>query len=96
VSDLIPPWKFERPLCAEIGTEIFYIEDKDEITDKVRQADYQSAKLICSKCEHITECGEWAVKKEVHGFWGGFTPRERRDIRGRLNIVLEEEGRLVS
>lgn len=96
MSNLVPPWKFERPLCAEIGTEIFYIEDKDEVTDKVRQADYQSAKSICLRCEHMTECGNWAIRKEKHGFWGGYTPRERRELRNKLNIVLEEDAKLVS
>lgn len=96
MSDLTPPWKFERPLCAEIGTEIFFIEDKDEATSRARQADYTSAKLICSRCEHITECGEWAIKKEKHGFWGGYAPHERKAIRSKLNIVLEEDAKLVS
>lgn len=91
MTKLVPPWKFTEALCAEIGTEIFYIEDRDENISRSRQLDYEMAKRICNKCSHITQCAQWAINKEKHGFWGGLTPLERKKIRGRMNIVLEEE-----
>jgi hypothetical protein len=41
-------------------------------------------------CSHLKECGEWAIRNEKYGFWGGYSPVERKQIRGKLNIILEE------
>lgn len=90
MSKLTPPWEFKEALCAEIGTEVFFIEDKDEIIDRSKQADYSIAKRVCQKCIHLTECGEWAINKEKFGLWGGFTPQERKKIRRARNITIQE------
>ena len=91
MSELVPPWMYEQPLCAEIGAELFYIEDKDEEVVGQRLNGYIEAKKICSKCIHISECGEWAIKNEKHGFWGGYSPEERKQVRSKLNIMLTED-----
>ncbi len=91
MSELVPPWKYEQPLCAEIGAELFYIEDKDEEVVGQRLNGYIEAKKICLACVHIEECGNWAVQNEKHGFWGGYSPEERKQIRSRLNIILKED-----
>jgi hypothetical protein len=91
MSELVPPWKYEQPLCAEIGAELFYIEDKDEEVIGQRLNAYIDAKKICSSCVHLKECGDWAVQNEKHGFWGGYSPEERKHIRGKLNIILKED-----
>jgi hypothetical protein len=31
------------------------------------------------------------VQNEKHGFWGGYSPVERKQIRGKLNIILTED-----
>lgn len=85
------PWKYENPLCAEVGTDLFYIDDRDEIKSVPRISDYENAKKICKKCPHLAECREWAIQKEAHGFWGGLNPRERKTIRGKLKIVISED-----
>ena len=42
------PWEFEEPLCAEVGVEIFYTDDKDE--KKVESmSTYAMANSICKK-----------------------------------------------
>ena len=91
MTDLVPPWKYEQPLCAEIGAELFYIEDKDEEVVGHRLNAYIDAKKICSSCAQLKECGDWAVQNEKHGFWGGYSPEERKQIRRKLNIILKED-----
>lgn len=90
VSKLTPPWEFKEALCAQVGTEVFFIEDKDEIIKRTKQSDYEFAKKVCNSCVHIQECADWAIKKERHGLWGGLTPQERKKIRGKLKITIEE------
>lgn len=84
------PWNFEQPLCAEIGVEIFYLKDRDELApaERTNAGDYDLAKNICNKCEHINQCADWGVKNEVHGVWGGMTPAERKKLRNKLRITL--------
>jgi len=91
MTDLVPPWKYEEPLCAEIGAELFYIEDKDEKVIGQRLNAYVDAKKICLSCSHLKECGAWAIQNEKHGFWGGYSPEERKQIRSKLNIILKED-----
>ena len=84
------PWEFEKPLCAEVGVEIFYTDDKDE--KKVdSMSTYAMANSICKKCPHRNECAEWAIKHELFGFWGGLSPKERTNIRRdkRMQVSLD-------
>lgn len=88
-SDRIrPPWEFESPVCAEVGTEIFFSRDADEGGDSSAMVKelYKEAKKICAGCDHKTECAEWGIKNETHGVWGGLSPADRKKLRGRLGI----------
>ena len=79
-----PPWEFENPVCAEVGTEIFFSRDADELeTSKVPQDTYKAAKGICQSCEHIAECAEWGIRYENFGVWGGLSPADRKNLRRR-------------
>lgn len=83
------PWEFEQPLCAEVGVEAFYVQDRDEPEPGVGVVpDYNSAKKICKSCIHQIECAEWGIKHETHGMWGGLTPQERKIIRGSRKITI--------
>lgn len=79
------PWEFEKPLCAEVGTEIFFA-DKDT-------PDYlllnKQARKICALCTHRIECANWAIENhEEFGIWGGLGGRARMDIRnGRGKVA---------
>lgn len=90
MSDLVPPWEFKEALCAQVGMEVFFIEDRDEILDRSKQSDYEYARKVCNSCIHIKQCAAWAIKKERHGLWGGLTPQERKVIRKKLKITIEE------
>lgn len=84
------PWDFTNALCSQIGTEMFFIEDRDE-KDLTSLADYKFAINICNQCEHIADCAEWGVKHETYGVWGGLTPKQRRTARQKRNIILDTE-----
>lgn len=72
-------------LCREVGLELFYPEDKGNGSET-----YTLARTICSACTVRLQCLEWAVHHEPHGMWGGASPVERREIRRKRNIRLEE------
>lgn len=81
-DSLRPPWKYEDPLCAEVGTEIFFGRDQDEpLKGALPQDMYKDAKKICESCNHSAECAEWGIKYESHGVWGGLSPADRRNFR---------------
>ena len=84
------PWEFEEPLCAEVGVEIFYTDDKDE-KKLESMSTYAMANSICKKCPHKNECAEWAIKNELFGFWGGLSPKERTNLRRdkRMQVSLD-------
>jgi WhiB family redox-sensing transcriptional regulator len=72
-------------LCREIGNEFFF-PDLDNESDTSM---YAFGKRICAGCDVKQTCLDWAVRHEGFGLWGGATPRERMDIRRKLNIQLE-------
>lgn len=72
-------------LCREIGVALFYPEEKGNGSDT-----YTLARTICSACTVRLQCLEWGVHHEDHGMWGGASPVERRKIRRKRNIILEE------
>ena len=84
------PWEFEEPLCAEVGVEIFYTDDKDE-KKLESMSTYAMANSICKQCPHKNECAEWAIKHELFVFWGGLSPKERTNIRRdkRMQVSLD-------
>ena len=81
------PWEFEEPLCAQVGVDIFYTDDRDEKTLEP-MTNYAMANSICKKCPHIAECADWAIKNELFGFWGGLSPKDRTRIRKAKRIPV--------
>jgi len=82
-DEVRPPWEFESPLCAEVGTHLFFPKDPDDPQlSAMVEADYTYARKVCNECEHKTECALWAIEKnEKFGMWGGLSPRDRVNIR---------------
>lgn len=90
------PWAYEDPSCASVGGDFWFPEfDKDALkvfNKDARQLEVQTAKSICGSCTHKVECQQWGLKHETFGIWGGLTESDRRPIRKRLNIIVEEVG----
>ena len=74
-------------LCAQTDPEIFFTEKPDSnITKKLR--------VMCAHCPKLVQCSDYAIEHEAHGFWGGYTARERGLIRKRRNIILQNKQRM--
>lgn len=72
------PW--EAAACKGILTDFFYIENTAQaatLTPTLRK--------ICQGCPILSECREYSVVHENHGFWGGLTKNERQTLRARWN-----------
>lgn len=78
-----PPTKFENPNCYGTDAESFFPE-------ATHTTENEAAKRICSNCDHISECLEWALHHEDSGIWGGMTARDRGRLRSRRGIVLRQ------
>lgn len=84
-----PPWEFEDPKCAEVGTEIFFSSDRDDPGQRKLPAnEYAMAATICARCPHKMECAEWGIMYESHGMWGGLTPQQRARMRTKRKIQI--------
>lgn len=76
------PRFFENPPCASVNNlEIFFAKDPDEPGYTNSDSEYREAKKVCMGCQYRIECAEWGIKHEIHGLWGGLTPRERQRMR---------------
>lgn len=67
----------ERALCPQTDPDAFYPE---------KGGSTEAAKAICRRCPVKKECLDFALDNdERFGIWGGFSERERREIkRGRV------------
>jgi hypothetical protein len=90
------PWNYESPGCASVGGEFWFPERGagDGVLDALnyRSEETQIAISVCNSCAHKSECQQWGLEHEKHGIWGGLNENERRHIRRRLNIIVEEVG----
>lgn len=90
------PWEYEDPSCASVGGDFWYPEREKDVLHfsgtNGKQLEVQVAKSICSSCIHKLECQQWGLKHERFGIWGGLAEYDRRPIRRRLNIIVEEVG----
>ena len=82
------PAKYEAPACASVGGD-FWFPERDGGTSNTTEM--LLAVSICKQCPHQAECAEWGIQNERFGIWGGVTERQRRFIRRKRNIILEEE-----
>jgi len=49
---------------------------------------YHMARIVCEGCPVAMECLRYAIDaNETHGLWGGFSPRERDDIKRRMGAA---------
>lgn len=80
------PRNYENPLCAEVGTDIYYPED---LVDGSQLA-MRQAQRICGSCIHQAECAEWGIRHERYGIWGGLTVNQRDVIRRQRGLKVRD------
>ncbi len=71
---------WEQASCRGVWTKMFFIENKAEaavMTPDLRR--------LCRDCPILSECREYAIWHENHGFWGGLTVNERHGLRAEAN-----------
>ena len=80
------PWEFDEARCKDTGVELFFHKDNDDPERIGFPADhYKQAKRVCDSCKHKIDCALWGIENEVHGMWGGKTPKERKMARRGKN-----------
>jgi hypothetical protein len=90
------PHEFESPGCREVGGDFWFPEKERDVvypsgTDG-RQLEIAFAKRVCRGCIHKIECQQWGLKHERYGIWGALTEGDRKLVRKRLDIAVEEVG----
>lgn len=70
--------EFNSAACKSVGTEPFFMEDKDDIHH------IRALKEVCKVCPITNRCLEIAlINEEEFGVWGGLTSYERMLLRRR-------------
>jgi WhiB family redox-sensing transcriptional regulator len=63
----------EQALCAQVDPEIFFPGKGGSV---------RNPKRICGMCEVRQPCLDYALEtSQAFGIWGGFTERERRQLK---------------
>lgn len=83
-----PPWEYENPICNQVGLDIFFPKDHDEV-DEINIYNYSNAKKICASCAHRVECADWGTLHEAYGVWGGLDPKDRANRRRSAKLILD-------
>lgn len=79
-----PNYTGDEP-CTSIGFIMYFYEDSEydkKHVNKMRKA--------CHACPLVSECAEYAIHHERHGFWAGLTVRDRAAIRRKRGIVVTD------
>lgn len=76
ISKVYPTFFYDgTPNCATTDPELFFPEKG------APRGQVSRAKKVCSNCQYIKSCLEWALRNKEIGVWGGTTPNERRILR---------------
>lgn len=68
---LVGAWAIDAP-CTQVDPEVFFPE---------KGAIPRSARLVCSRCDVVVQCLEFALEYNLQGVWGGTGERQRDQIR---------------
>ena len=52
------------------------------------QAQHDAIEQVCDGCPVRSQCLEWSIEHEDHGWWAGIGPEARRQVRQRLGTSL--------
>ncbi|MBY0440969.1 MAG: WhiB family transcriptional regulator [Mycobacteriaceae bacterium] len=73
------PW-YDQAACQGCDTNAWY-------TDQGPTPETRMAKRVCQHCPVADQCLELALANNDHyGIWGGYTPRQRRNILRHRNL----------
>lgn len=50
----------------------------------------REALRICSECNIVDDCLQYALEFEIHGIWGGTMPKEREEMRRSRGVRLRQ------
>lgn len=65
--------------CREMDLSLFFPESKVEEKETIRLL-----KPVCDQCQFLDPCLQWAIVNREHGFWGGTTHDQRKNIIRRM------------
>ena len=80
---LRPNYRGDEP-CTGICVDDYYPESSNAWVNG------PILRKLCSECHLLDACAEYAIHHELHGWWGGLSPRERQAIRVSRRITLTE------
>lgn len=78
-----PTWTGSEP-CRSTDPDFFYPDNPTQTLHRRRMI-----RRICDGCPSREPCGEWGIRHERDGFWGGLSPSDRSRIRKERGILLE-------
>ncbi len=74
------PMDFDGAACAGINTDMFYSDNG--------AVEYESTlKQMCLGCPVYDDCLEWAIHREVYGYWAATNRLDRKRIRKSMGIL---------
>lgn len=80
------------PPCQTTDPELWF--GIPEYGNNFDQISYTAAKQLCNQCPVKDACLEYALKApEVHGVWGGLSPKERWAMRNASKRTAAKLGK---
>lgn len=78
--------------CAGRNTDDFYTHGEDRSGPQLRREYHMRKELaeLCSECPVQDACLAHALQYEHHGIWAGTTPKDRREMRVKLDIICTD------
>ena len=71
--------------CASVDPELFFPEGPSNVHLSAKRA----ITPICGSCEFSAPCLDYALKNDVQGLWAGTTEPDRKAIRRKKGIKIE-------
>lgn len=71
--------------CASVDPELFFPEGSSNVHAAAKKA----ITPICNSCEFIEPCLDFALRHDVQGLWAGTTEPDRKLIRRRTGVKIE-------
>jgi hypothetical protein len=81
----------ESPACEGMDVNFFYpVGESNDDNAWAKDNVYPQLRKVCGNCDVLDKCRDWAIKHEEWGFWGGMSVYERRQLRKKYKIKLEQ------